>query len=124
MLQRIITVLIAFPLAALLITLAVANRHDVRLVLDPFRPEQPALSVVLPFYAFLFGVLALGILAGGMAVWMSQGRWRRTARMRTQDARRWQAEADRLARERDASMAAGASSGSGRDKPLLPALSR
>lgn len=124
MLQRIITVLIAFPLAALLITLAVANRHDVRLVLDPFRPEQPALSVVLPFYAFLFGVLALGILAGGMAVWMSQGRWRRTARMRTQDARRWQAEADRLARERDASMAAGASTGSGRDKPLLPALSR
>ena len=83
MLQRIITVLVAFPLAALLITLAVANRHDVRLVLDPFRPEQPAISVVLPFYAFLFGVLALGILAGGMAVWMSQGRWRRTARMRT-----------------------------------------
>ena len=124
MLQRIITVLIAFPLAALLITLAVANRHDVRLVLDPFRPEQPAISVVLPFYAFLFGVLALGILAGGMAVWMSQGRWRRTARLRTQDARRWQAEADRLARERDAGMAAGASSGSGRDKPLLPALSR
>ncbi len=124
MLQRIITVLIAFPLAALLITLAVANRHDVRLVLDPFRPEQPAISVVLPFYSFLFGVLALGILAGGMAVWMSQGRWRRTARLRTQDARRWQAEADRLARERDAGMAAGASSGSGRDKPLLPALSR
>ncbi len=124
MLQRIITVLIAFPLAALLITLAVANRHDVRLVLDPFRPEQPALSVVLPFYAFLFGVLALGILAGGMAVWMSQGRWRRTARMRTQDARRWQAEADRLSRERDASMAAGPASGTGRDKPLLPALSR
>lgn len=124
MLQRIITVLVAFPLAALLITLAVANRHDVRLVLDPFRPEQPAISVVLPFYAFLFGVLALGILAGGMAVWMSQGRWRRTARMRTQDARRWQAEADRLARERDANMAASASSGPARDKPLLPALGR
>ena len=124
MLQRIITVLVAFPLAALLITLAVANRHDARLVLDPFRPEQPALSVVLPFYAYLFGALAIGILAGGMAVWMSQGRWRRTARLRTQDARRWQAEADRLARERDDTAAAKSAMGSGRDKPLIPALTR
>jgi hypothetical protein len=32
---------------------------------------------------------------------MTQSRWRRTARRRAQEALRWQAEADRLARERD-----------------------
>lgn len=105
MLQRVFTIVIAFPMALVLIALAVANRHAVRLVLDPFRPESPAISLVLPFYAYLFGVLALGIIAGGLAVWLGQGHWRHTARARTQEARRWQSEADRLIRERDAEAA-------------------
>lgn len=102
MLRRILWLLTAFPAAALLITLAVANRHSVRLVLDPFRPETPVISVVLPFYGFLFGALLIGVLLGGGATWLSQGRWRRTARVRTSEAKRWQTEADRLMRERDA----------------------
>ncbi len=101
MLKRILSLLIAFPAAVLLITLAIANRHAVRLVLDPFRPEAPVLSVELPFYAYLFGMLILGILAGGAAVWFGQGRWRRTARVRTAEAHRWHQEAERLTRERD-----------------------
>lgn len=109
MLQRVFTILIAFPMAMVLIALAVANRHSVPLVLDPFRPESPAISLVLPFYAYLFGALALGIVAGGIAVWLGQRHWRNTARARTQEARRWQSEADRLIRERDAEV-----SGSGR----------
>jgi hypothetical protein len=104
-LRRIVLLLIAFPAAALLITLAIANRHAVKLVLDPFRPEAPVLSLVLPFYAYLFAALIAGILLGGVSVWMGQGRWRRTARNRAQEAMRWQAEADRLARERDATLA-------------------
>lgn len=110
MLRRILWLLIAFPAAALLITLAVANRHPVRLVLDPFRPEAPVLSLVLPFYGYLFGALLVGILLGGAATWLSQGRWRRTARQRTSEAKRWQAEADRLMRERDAEVGARAKS--------------
>lgn len=102
MLKRILWLLIAFPAAALLITLAVANRHAVRLVLDPFRPESPVLSVVLPFYGFLFGALLIGVLLGGTATWLSQSRWRRTARVNSGEAKRWQSEADRLMRERDA----------------------
>lgn len=105
MLRRIVLLLVAFPAAALLITLAIANRHAVRLVLDPFRPEAPVISIVLPFYAYLFGALFIGILLGGTAVWMGQSRWRRTARNRAQEAMRWQAEADRLSRERDATVA-------------------
>lgn len=101
MLKRILWLLTAFPAAALLITLAVANRHSARLVLDPFRPDDPVLSLQLPFYGFLFGALLIGVLLGGTATWLSQGRWRRTARVRSGEAKRWQAEADRLMRERD-----------------------
>lgn len=105
-LKRIFAILIAFPIAAVLVALAVANRHPVQLVLDPFRPDSPAIALVLPFYAYLFGALALGILAGGVAVWRSQSHWRHTARSKSQEARRWQSEADRLTRERDAEAAA------------------
>lgn len=105
MLRRFVWVLIAFPAAIVLITLAVANRHGVRLVLDPFRPDEPVLSLLLPFYAYLFGVLLLGIVIGGSAMWLTQARWRRTARRRAAEAQRWQAEADRLTRARQAQVA-------------------
>jgi hypothetical protein len=100
-LRRIVWLLVAFPAAAILVTLAVANRHAVRLVLDPFRPDTPVLWLELPFYAYLLIALVIGVALGGTATWMTQSRWRRTARRRAQEALRWQAEADRLARERD-----------------------
>ena len=99
--RRIIWLAIVFPAAAALVTLAIANRHRVRLVLDPFRPADPTISLVLPFYAYLFGALLLGVVVGGLATWMTQATWRRYARQRAAEARRWQAEADRLTRERD-----------------------
>lgn len=105
MLRRIVSLLIAFPLGAILVAIAVSNRHSVQLILDPFRPESPAVSVQLPFYAYLLGALVLGVILGGLATWMGQSRWRSTARTQGQRAARWQAEADRLARERDKSVA-------------------
>ena len=69
-----------------------------RLVLDPFRSEAPALAITLPFYAYIFALLLLGALLGGGAMWLTQGRWRRTARQRTHESAKWQAEADRLLR--------------------------
>jgi hypothetical protein len=101
MLRRVIWTVVAFPVGLVLVTLAVSNGHRVRLVLDPFRPDEPVLSVVLPFYAFLIGALLAGVVLGGVVMWMTQGRWRRIARRRGADAVRWQAEADRLTRERD-----------------------
>jgi len=100
-LRRVLWLLLAVPAAALLVTVAIANRHPARLILDPFRPEAPVLSLQLPFYAWLFIVLIGGVILGGAATWMTQSKWRRTARSRALDALRWQAEADRLARERD-----------------------
>ena len=106
MIQRAIGLLLGFFGAILLVTLAVSNRHRVRLVLDPFRPENPALAIdALPLYAYIFGALILGVILGGMATWISQSKWRRTARNRTQEAMRWKAEAERLGRERDGTVA-------------------
>jgi hypothetical protein len=101
-LKRILSLLVLFPLGALLVAIAVANRHPVALILDPFRPDNPALSVELPFYAYLIGALVVGVILGGAATWFGQSRWRQTARTQGKRAARWQAEADRLARERDA----------------------
>ncbi|MGF1651083.1 MAG: LapA family protein [Hyphomicrobiaceae bacterium] len=106
MLTRILSTIFAVAAAGLLVTLALANRHYVNLVLDPFNPANPALSVGIPFYFFLIGALTLGVIIGGLSVWMSQGKWRRIARQRTQEAMRWKGEVERLTRERDAHVAA------------------
>jgi hypothetical protein len=112
-LRRASRYLLGLPVAVVLLTLAVINRHGVRFVLDPFRPDEPVLYVVLPLYAYLIGALLIGIVAGGLATWATQARWRRMARRRAAEAQRWQAEADRLARERQAAVPA--------DRQLAPA---
>ncbi len=106
MVARIFTTIFAVAVGIVLVVVAIANRHDARLVLDPFNREAPALEVGLPFYAFLFGALILGVIVSGMSTWFSQGKWRKTARQRTQEAMRWKGEVERLTRERDSHVAA------------------
>lgn len=107
MFRRILALFIAFPVGAILVAIAVSNRQPVALILDPFKPENPALSIEMPFYAYLLGALVIGVIFGGIATWMGQSRWRQTARAQGQRAQRWQAEADRLTREREANAATG-----------------
>lgn len=106
MLRRLVWYPVALVVAALLVTLSVANRDPVRLVLDPFRPDAPVISVILPLYAYVLGALTIGVILGGVATWFGQSRWRRTARLKAQDAMRWHAEADRLTREREGQLTA------------------
>ena len=107
MITRALWTLGAVLAAVFLITLAVANRHGVQLVLDPFTPEAPVISAMLPFYVYLFAMLILGVILGGLATWVNQGKWRRLVRIRTHESLRWKGEAERLTRERDAGVAAG-----------------
>ena len=104
MIGRILSMIFTFVMAVILITLFVINRKDVQLVLDPFNPQDPAVAVSMPFFLFMFALLFVGALIGGFATWFSQGKWRRTARQRTQEAMRWKSEAERLMRERDANV--------------------
>lgn len=104
MIGRIISMIFTLAVAVILITLFVINRHDVSLVLDPFNPQEPAFALTLPFFWHMFAWLFVGSIIGGLATWFTQGKWRRTARLRTQEAMRWKSEAERLARERDANV--------------------
>ena len=70
------------------IVVAVANRTPVRFSFDPFRPADPILAIDLPLYLVVFAALAVGIVLGGFAAWLSAGRTRRTARERKREIRR------------------------------------
>lgn len=99
-LKRLLVLPIVVLVAGLLITIAVSNRHPVKIILDPIS-DVPVLAFELPFFVYLLVALIIGVVLGGMRTWIGQSHWRRSARMRAQDAMRWQAEADRLQRERE-----------------------
>jgi uncharacterized integral membrane protein len=80
LLRKILTAIVVIPLALVLIVFAVANRHAVTVSLDPFASNEPAVSVTLPLFAVLFVVLIVGVLIGGTATWLRQGRWRWVSR--------------------------------------------
>lgn len=117
--KRLLAVLIFGPLAVILVLLAVANRAPVRLSVDPFNPGSDALSVDLPLYFVAFGALAVGVILGGVAVWLRQGRYRRSARREHNAAVRWQRQA-----ERAEALAAPAPAPAASATPALPAIGR
>ena len=78
--RKIIAAVILVPLAAVIIAFAVANRQIVTVSLDPFSAEHPAASLTLPLFALVIVLLVLGVLIGGIAAWLRQSKWRRTAR--------------------------------------------
>lgn len=85
--RKFLTALIVIPLGLILVTFAVANRHFVTVSFDPFLADDPSLSVTLPLFLLLILAAALGVLAGGCAVWFGQRHWRRAARRHEADAR-------------------------------------
>jgi hypothetical protein len=100
MLRRIFRLLVLLPAVIVLVALGLANDQPISLVLDPFRPTNPAISLrPLPFYLYFFGALILGVVIGGLATWMTQAQWRRSARRDAVETQRWKAEVDRLGRE-------------------------
>ena len=80
MLRKIVTALIVVPLAVIIVAFAVANRQAVTVSFDPFSSASPAYAATLPLFAIIFAVLILGVLVGGIAAWIRQSKWRRTAR--------------------------------------------
>lgn len=78
--KKFLYLIIGVPVAIFLIVLSVANRQDVTFRLDPFNAADPAISVTLPFFVFLFVTFLAGIVLGGCVAWFSQGKARRAAR--------------------------------------------
>src|SRR5260370_26334653 len=92
MLRKLLTALILVPLAILLVAFAVANRQSVIVSFDPFDASHPALALAVPLFALLLAALLAGVVIGGIAAWMRQGRWRRPARLAQGQARALPAE--------------------------------
>ena len=98
MLRKIVTALILVPLAVVVVALAVANRQPVVVSFDPFDQLHPAMARALPLYQLMLLLLIVGVVVGGVAAWIRQGKWRRAARLADAHASELRAEVDRLRR--------------------------
>lgn len=107
MIRKIAKALVLIPLAIIIVALAVANRQIVTVSFDPFDRSEPAFSLALPLYVLILALVIAGVLLGGAAAWLRQGKWRWRARLAESQARELRLENDQLKR---------------RDAPRLPGL--
>ena len=80
MLRRIVAAIILVPLVIIIVVFAVANRQNVTISFDPFGGDTPVASLSLPLFALILGLLIVGVIIGGVASWLGQGKWRGAAR--------------------------------------------
>ena len=113
MIRSFVAALVLIPLAVVIVLLALANRQAVTLSLDPLLSEKPVLAVTQPLFILLLAAVLAGVIVGGIAAWLRQGKWRQAARRAQAEADAARAEADALkerleAAERAAGQPAGA----------------
>ena len=83
------------PFAILFLIFAFANWHFVTVSFDPFASgDIPAFAIQAPLFIVLIGAIAIGVVAGGAATWLAQGKYRRAARQSRAEADKWRAEAE------------------------------
>src|SRR6476620_3502530 len=102
MVRKILRALVLIPLAIIIVSLAVANRQNVVVSLDPFDRTQPAFSIVLPLYVLILILIIAGVVIGGIAAWLRQAKWRARARAAEARARDLKAENEMLRRRDEA----------------------
>jgi uncharacterized integral membrane protein len=87
MFRRILTIAILGPLALLILLAAIANRQTVTVSLDPFLSGDRAFAITQPLFVILLLTLIIGVVVGGVATWLRQGKWRRAARAASAELR-------------------------------------
>jgi uncharacterized integral membrane protein len=88
--------LLLLPVAAVIIIFATSNRHSVKVVADPTGVLLPGMHVDAPLYLVVLVSIIAGVLIGGFASWLKQGKHRKAARVARSDTKKLQAEAERL----------------------------
>ena len=80
MIRKIVTAVILIPLAVIIVGFAVANRQAVTISFDPFSAAHPAYALTLPLFVIILLLVIVGVIIGGIAAWLRQGKWRSAAR--------------------------------------------
>jgi uncharacterized integral membrane protein len=102
MFRKIVTAVIVVPLALILVAFAVANRQAVTVSLDPFSAADQAYAATVPLFILIFVLVILGVIVGGIASWLRQAKWRRSARRLEADVRALHQELEILRRRQTA----------------------
>ena len=78
---RLLKLILLAPAAFALIVFAVANRHSVKVSLDPFgSADTTALTAAAPLFVLLIGAAMFGVVCGSAASWFAHGKYRKAAR--------------------------------------------
>ena len=77
MMRRLLRVVVMTLAFVVLVALAIANHQPVTVSFDPFDSSDADLAVTVPLYLAGFTVLIAGVVLGGLAVWLKQGKHRR-----------------------------------------------
>lgn len=88
--------LVIVPLAAILLVFAVVNRAPVPVNFDPLDWTGTGGTISVPLFLVAFAAAAIGVIIGGVAMWLGQGHHRRAARTHAREAARTRAELDRI----------------------------
>ena len=80
MIRKLLMALIMTPAFVALALLAIANQKPVTVSFDPFDASDTDFTVTVPLYVLGFTILIAGVLLGGFAAWLKQGRHRRFRR--------------------------------------------
>jgi uncharacterized integral membrane protein len=78
--------LILVPIALAIVLFSVANRGPVRVSFDPISRDAPTVAFDVPLFAVVLAALAAGVLIGGFAAWLAQGKHRKAARRNRREA--------------------------------------
>lgn len=87
--------LLIAPIAVIIVTFAIVNRHSVPVSFDPFGSDLPGLRFEVPLFIVMFACAMLGVIAGSAATWLRQGRHRRALRETRSDLAHLKEEAER-----------------------------
>ncbi|WP_174248140.1 LapA family protein [Bradyrhizobium sp. S69] len=91
--RKFFNTVVVILLGAIFVVFAVANRHLVTVSFDPFGSSDPFFDLPpLPLFVVIIVAVISGVLAGGLATWFRQRRWRRAARQHEADARQARAQ--------------------------------
>jgi uncharacterized integral membrane protein len=95
--------LLLAPVAIVALVFAIANRHVVTVVFNPFGNDVAGLQLTAPLFIVLLLAVMFGVLIGGVASWLAQGKHRRAARQARTDLAQMRTDMERMRAQNQAS---------------------